>query len=119
MNLYEKEGQVDPNTQKCQFCSGEMFYKGSGVYLCEKCGEEYLTDFGQVKRYLEKNGPRTVMEIEKATGVNRRIIGDLINEGRVEVVATSHGQNFCLSCGMAIRSGQYCPACAKKIAGNR
>ena len=36
----------------CDKCSGHMMYKGGGCYVCESCGEEYLTDFGKVKLLL-------------------------------------------------------------------
>lgn len=119
MNSYIEDGMPDPNTQKCQYCSGKMIYRGGGAYCCEACGEEYLTDFGKIKRYLEVNGPRTVLEIAKNTGVSRRAIGELINDGRIELRGEPGGSNFCISCGTSIRVGQYCRVCAKKFESGR
>lgn len=115
MNNFLDNDSMDPVARTCQSCSGNMVYKGSGIYICEKCGEEYLSDFGKVKRFLEENGPSNAVEIAEATGVSRRVISDFIKNDRVEVVTSAGGYTYCASCGAAIRYGKYCPACAKKL----
>lgn len=100
----------------CQSCSGRMEYKGSGVYICEECGNEYITDFGKVKRFLQENGPSNAVVISRETGVSRRTISGFLKSGRVEVVESSDTFDFCIRCGVAIRSGTLCAACAKKQA---
>lgn len=110
---------VNVSARKCQACSGTMKYKGSGCFVCEKCGAEFLTDFGKVKRFLEKNGPSNVIEIYQATGVSRRVISDYLKEGRMEIVNDASGFLHCNACGVAIRSGLYCEKCAKKFAAER
>ena len=37
-NVFAKE-----TVTVCDKCSGHMMYKGGGCYVCESCGEEYLT----------------------------------------------------------------------------
>ena len=83
-NVFAKE-----TVTVCDKCSGHMMYKGGGCYVCESCGEEYLTDFGKVKRFINTYGP--------SNATNK--------------VA------FCLSCGVPIRSGKYCNLCQSRMAG--
>ncbi len=101
----------------CKKCKTNMTYKGSGCYLCESCGEEYLTDFGKVKRFISTHGPSNAITIAKETGVSRNIIQELLREGRVEVVESASSDfAFCLSCGVPIRSGKYCHICLERMA---
>lgn len=102
----------------CMKCSGKMSYKGSGCYVCESCGEEYLTDFGKVKRFVNTYGPSNAITISKETGVKRHKIQEFLREGRVEVVEDPSSElSFCLSCGVPIRSGKYCNICQMLMAG--
>lgn len=114
MDRFTDNTSMELVNQTCQECSGRMEYKGSGVYICEECGNEYVTDFGKVKRFLQENGPSNAVVISKGTGVSRRTIGNFLKAGRIEVVENSEGFNFCLRCGVAIREGTLCVACAKK-----
>lgn len=102
----------------CQKCSGSMLYKGSGCYVCESCGEEYLTDFGKVKRFINTYGPSNAITISKETGVSRHKIREFLRNGRVEIVEdASSGVAFCVSCGVPIRGGKYCNVCQNRMSG--
>ena len=79
----EEESEKEPYIITCSACSGDMYYKGSGRYCCEKCGKEYLTDFGKIKRYLEENGPTNAIIISNETGISRRTIGNFLKEKRL------------------------------------
>ena len=116
MHRFADNTSMELVDRTCQACSGRMEYKGSGVYVCEECGNEFVTDFGKVKRYLEENGPSNAVVLSRETGVSRRTISDFLKSGRIEVVENSETYNFCLRCGVAIRSGTLCAACAKKQA---
>lgn len=106
----------DEIVTNCEHCSGEMIYKGSGRYVCQECGEEYLNDFGKVKKYIREHGPSNAVTISQDTGVSRRKIRDFLRDGRVEVVEDSAaGVSFCLACGTPIRSGQYCRTCLDRL----
>ena len=59
-NVFAKE-----TVTVCDKCSGHMMYKGGGCYVCESCGEEYLTDFGKVKRFINTYGPSRAAWQEK------------------------------------------------------
>ena len=102
----------------CDKCSGHMMYKGGGCYVCESCGEEYLTDFGKVKRFINTYGPSNAITISRETGVSRHKIQEFLRDGRVEVVEDATNKvAFCLSCGVPIRSGKYCNLCQSRMAG--
>ncbi len=90
MDVHDKFSKMiaEPNTIKCSACSGPMLHKGSGLYECQKCGKEYLSDFGKIKRYLEENGPSDALEIAQETGVNRKVIAELLREGRMQITIT-------------------------------
>ncbi len=114
----EEESEKEPYIITCSACSGDMYYKGSGRYCCEKCGKEYLTDFGKIKRYLEENGPTNAIIISNETGISRRTIGNFLKEGRIEIKPGTESILYCASCGVAIRSGKYCASCEKQLAKN-
>lgn len=100
-NVFAKE-----TVTVCDKCSGHMMYKGGGCYVCESCGEEYLTDFGKVKRFINTYGPSNAITISRETGVSRHKIQEFLRDGRVEVVEDATNKvAFCLSCGVPIRSG--------------
>lgn len=112
-NMFSKE-----TISTCPKCSGGMVYKGSGCYVCESCGEECLTDFGKVKRFVNTYGPSNAITISRETGVNRHKIQEFLRDGRVEVVEdVSSGVCFCVSCGVPIRSGKYCNVCQSRRTG--
>lgn len=101
---------------KCEHCSGEVMYKGSGRYVCQDCGAEFLNDFGKVKKYIREHGPSNALTIAEGTGVSRQKIRQYLREGRVEVVEdAAAGVSFCLSCGLPIRTGQYCSRCLERM----
>ena len=110
--------EMNESITNCQQCSGKMIYKGSGCYVCESCGEEYLTEFGKVKRFINTYGPSNALTISRETGVSRSKIQHFLREGRVEVVEDGlSGVSFCASCGVPIRSGKYCIVCQSRMAG--
>lgn len=107
----------DDIVTNCEKCSGGMQYKGSGRYVCQECGAEFLNDFGKVKKYINDHGPSNAVTISEGTGVSRRKIRDFLRDGRVEIVEdAAAGVSFCLSCGLPIRSGNYCQKCLERIA---
>lgn len=106
----------DDIVTNCEQCSGTVQYKGSGRYICQECGAEFLNDFGKVKKYINDHGPSNAVTISEGTGVSRRKIRDFLRDGRVEVVEdAAAGVLFCLSCGIPIRSGHYCKNCLERM----
>lgn len=98
----------------CEKCGGAMIFKGVGEYRCERCDEVAYDDYGKVRLYVEKHPGATVVETEKATGVSRKTIRQLLRDDRLEVTADSRAFLTCQSCGAPIRSGSFCPQCEAK-----
>lgn len=100
----------------CNVCGGHMVFKGVGEYQCEKCGNLDYDDYGKVRAYIETHPDQSQMAmIEEHTGVQRKIIRQMLREERLEVAADSSVFIQCEICRKSIRSGRYCPECAKKI----
>ena len=82
----------------CPKCGELMRYAFGEVFKCDHCGQEELTSFGKVRKYIEENGPSNASNISRGTGVP---------DGSDSYIK-------CEDCGADIRYGRYCPACAAK-----
>ncbi len=97
----------------CPVCGEHFTYKGVGEYQCEKCGRVEYDDYGIVRNYIESHKGATVVEISAATGISQSVIHGLLRQERLQVASDSRVFLNCKSCGKEIRSGMYCPTCAK------
>jgi DNA-directed RNA polymerase subunit M/transcription elongation factor TFIIS len=100
-------------TRHCEECGGILVYVAGGMFRCQKCGHEQLDDFGKVKTYLEEKGPTSKHQIHLDTGVDMDIIDHLVKKSRLECTEDSPAFYKCDICGMPIKSGSICSACAK------
>lgn len=98
----------------CPKCGELMRYAFGEVFKCDYCGQEELTSFGKVRKYIEENGPSNASNISRGTGVPVSIINKYLREGRIEIPDGSDSYIKCEDCGADIRYGRYCPACAAK-----
>lgn len=102
--------------QVCEKCGKEKpEYKGVGEYKCSECGHVMYDDFGIVRNYLEGHRGATQSEVSRATGVSMDTIRMFLRQERIEIAAGSGVLMSCEVCKAPIRSGRYCPECAKKI----
>ncbi len=90
-----------------------MIFQGVGTYNCEKCGWEDYDDYGIVRNYLEAHKGATTSEVSLATGISHKEINDMLREEKFEITTDSRSFLKCISCDAMIRSGRYCPTCAK------
>lgn len=102
---------------KCSQCGGRLVFEGSGAYRCVSCKNIELDNFGKVKKFLDENGAASAIVIEQATGVNRKVIEQMLREGRLEIPEPSAYYIKCERCGCDIRYGRFCPECIKELAG--
>lgn len=100
----------------CEKCDGKMRYDGDGEYICQKCGEKQLDDFGKIKKYLEVHPGRNVVEVARDTGVEVEIVGMFLKDGRISIPDGSSLYICCERCGCALRHGRYCQDCVWEIA---
>jgi ribosomal protein L37AE/L43A len=98
----------------CPKCGELMRYAFGEVFKCDHCGQEELTSFGKVRKYIEEHGPSNASNISIGTGVPVSIINKYLREGRIEIPDGSDSYIKCEDCGADIRYGRYCPACAAK-----
>lgn len=97
----------------CEQC-GRIFAAEEGQTLCKKCLEaEVESDFKKVRDYLYDNPGADIIEVEKETGVDRKIILKLLKDERIEVVNEESSILTCEVCGKQIKSGRMCDQCKK------
>ena len=99
----------------CEECGGKMFYQESGIYQCEDCQHIQLDDFGKIKEYLETHTGATIKEISEETGVEMKIIGMFLKDGRIQIPEGSKIFIKCQRCGCSLRSGRYCEECTREL----
>ncbi len=96
---------------ECRFCKGPIQEASRGVYVCLSCGKENYDYYQTVKRYLERYGAASALEIERGTGVPRRAIEYLLKEEYLEITGKDTYRMSCLKCGAKIRTGTLCDKC--------
>ena len=90
-------------------------YKGVGEYKCSECGFTMYDDFGVVRNYLEAHAGATQAQVSRETGVAMDTIRQFLKEERLEIAAGSAVMMTCEICNAPIRSGRYCPECARVV----
>ncbi|MCM1100636.1 MAG: flagellar protein [Clostridium sp.] len=113
----EKVGLLDAyhTPLVCKECGGRMIFKGVGEYHCEDCGYVDYDDYGKVRQYLEEHPGANAVEVEEHTGVQQKIIRQMLREARIQVAEGSQSFLHCELCGKGIRYGKFCPECEKKF----
>lgn len=103
---------------KCPKCGTVYRENGTSFYLCENCGYEEPTNFGIVRDYLHEHGnaSASALEISRDTGISVREINSFLRKGRLEIPENSKVFISCKRCGVDLRYGKYCPACANELA---
>lgn len=101
---------------KCPKCETVYRENGTSFYLCENCGYEEPTNFGIVREYLDEHGNASALEISRDTGISIQEINSFLRKGRLEIPENSKVFISCKRCGVNLRYGKYCPACANELA---
>ena len=70
---------------RCSKCGKMLKYLGVGEYKCEDCGYTEYDDYGLVRSFLEKHPGANVVQVERATGVSRKVISLLVKQCKIEV----------------------------------
>lgn len=66
----------------CKFCGcNELENVSLGVYKCIRCNGENYDDYQTIRRYIERKGKASYLDIERETGIPRRIIDNFLKEG--------------------------------------
>lgn len=100
--------------EECQYCGGEVKFVEKGTYRCQSCGKDNYDYFQTVRNYLEQAGAHSALEIERDTGVPRRVVEHLLKEDYLEIPKLSSIRISCERCGSPIRSGTLCELCSRE-----
>lgn len=66
----------------CKFCGCKELENASlGIYKCIRCNGENYDDYQTIRKYIERKGRASYIEIERETGIPRRIIDNCLKEG--------------------------------------
>ncbi|MBQ8526860.1 MAG: TIR domain-containing protein [Lachnospiraceae bacterium] len=98
----------------CKRCGGALRPVSRGTYQCVDCGFEDYDSYQKVRNYLNKEGPRSVTEIMRATGVSRSTIEYFLKDERLEIPIGSPILLVCSGCGAGIRTGELCERCKNR-----
>ncbi len=98
----------------CKQCGATLKQVFRGVYRCPDCGFEDYDSYQKVRNYLDKEGPRSITDIMRATGVPRATIEYFLKDERLEIPLGSPILLVCAGCGAGIRSGVFCEKCKLK-----
>ncbi len=93
---------------ECRFCKGAIQETSRGVFDCLVCGKKSYDYYQTVRRYLERNGAASAIEIERATGIPRKAIDYLLKEEYLEISSQATFRLTCTRCGTGIRTGTLC-----------
>ncbi|MBO5241907.1 MAG: TIR domain-containing protein [Lachnospiraceae bacterium] len=98
----------------CEYCGGQLKQIARGIYACVDCGEEAYDSYQKVRNYLNSEGPRSVTQIMRATGVPRATIEYFLKDERLEIPMGDSARIICSGCGALIRTGVLCEKCKAK-----
>lgn len=102
----------------CQYCGcKELRNVTMGTFRCVRCGRDNYDDYQTIRNYLEKMGASTAQEIERDTGVPRRIIEYFFRNEYLEIPKGSPVRVPCEKCGAPIRTGVLCEKCKQEKNG--
>ncbi|NLJ85720.1 MAG: MerR family transcriptional regulator [Firmicutes bacterium] len=101
--------------RNCSNCGTLFNAINPNMRLCAQCEEDEQERFDRVKEYLKEHATATVIEITKATGVERKEIFEWVRSGRIEIAGIEGLGIQCESCGTAITSGRFCVQCAVRM----
>lgn len=95
----------------CEYCKGRLKQISRGTYTCVDCGRKAYDSYQKVRNYLNSEGPRSVTQIMRATGVPRATIEYFLRDERLEIPMGDSARIICRGCGTLIRTGVYCDKC--------
>lgn len=70
----------------CDKCGERLKYKGLGEYVCEKCGNLMMDDYGKIRNYLEQHPGVNAVVLSEKTGVSKRVIKQMLMDEKFDLV---------------------------------
>ena len=103
--------------RNCKEC-GRLFNYLSGRPVCQACKDKLETKFHEVKEYIRSNPGASIQQVSDEMDVSTRQITQWVREERLCFSEDSPFSLDCESCGVAIKTGRFCPACVSKLQNN-
>jgi hypothetical protein len=97
--------------KNCKQCGKIYLYNGSS--LCKDCMDEMEQYFAKIRDYLYRYPDSDVDTIANETGIDTKLILQLIRDGRLQFGGRS--RLTCRACGDTIETGYYCVKCQQEI----
>ena len=104
--------------RNCRNCGRLYNYMGGGYLICQLCKDELDKKFTEVKKYIRENPGATMQQISEDNEASVNQIEKWVREDRLVFADDSPIGIDCEACGMMIKSGRYCNACADNIQRN-
>lgn len=83
--------------------------------VCPKCSQEIEAEYDKCAKFLRKRENRgaNIHQVSEETGVSIKQITRFIKEGRISIEGNPNMDYPCENCGLLIRVGSMCDACAR------
>ncbi|MFZ5975301.1 MAG: hypothetical protein ACOYU3_07825 [Bacillota bacterium] len=99
------------NIRTCRWC--RKIYRGYGEHFCPECVEKMDDAFVAIRAYLDDHPNANATEIIEATGMEERIVMQLLRDERLSEY--TNGKKNCEVCNKEIASGKFCDECKKMM----
>jgi len=102
------------NVIQCKSC--KKLFQSLGERVCDKCHRQLDDDFVKVRDYIYENENSTIDNVAEDTGVSKKTIMQLLEEGRLVLAGPGGvGVLFCTACKKPIPSGKMCKECEDDV----
>ena len=99
----------------CKICK-RLFNHIGGPHICPQCKDKLELKFQEVKQYIYEHKNTSITEVSEEMDVPVAMIKKWVREERL-MLTDAMGELECENCGTAIKTGRFCEACKKKMAG--
>lgn len=100
------------NCKKC----GRLFQSTSSRRICPECEKALEEKFVEVREYIRDNPGASMMQVSQEKEVAVEQIKQWVREERLLFTNAESSGIECLSCGVPIATGKYCPKCKEQMA---
>lgn len=101
----------------CMKCRG-LFQTTTDLEVCPRCYEALERKFKVVRRFIREHELAGVEAVAEECDVPIKQILEWVREEKLSFSKESKVGIPCLSCGVSISIGKYCPSCQAKLSKN-
>ena len=104
---------MELNVRTCTLC-GKM-YKYKGYPICPACIKQMDEDYVTARDYLYDHPGAGIQELSEETGIDEKVILQMVRMGRIQFAEGADTGVHCSSCGRPITEGTMCESCKRKM----